>query len=191
MLHRRSPAINTDWLKWSGNMRSYLVKEKTANVALTEQKLKLAEYWKEDFITNNPPYGYGRGLSQEFDNLSREVERWKNTIPVAKNELNAAIENRKHKEQGKNAAEQQLKDVKEKNKAKPPELKFDDKIKGQMGDRGWTEKDVRDTVNKGPKGPSVDQRRPNKTPPDYLGRNDSAMVYGELGKYVVVNDRTG
>jgi hypothetical protein len=59
-----------------------------------------------------------------------------------------------------------------------------------MIDRGWTEKDIKDVVAKGPKGISVDKRGPSKTPPDFLGRNDDATVYGEPGKYVVINDRT-
>lgn len=70
------------------------------------------------------------------------------------------------------------------------EIKFDDKIKKDMRDRGWTEQDIHETVANGPKGKSVDQRRPVKTE-DGLGRNDPATVYGESGKYVVVNDRTG
>lgn len=74
---------------------------------------------------------------------------------------------------------------------KTPELKFDEKIKGQMSGRGWTEQDVKDTVAKGPKGKSFDKRSPKKTPPDHLGRNDTATVYGKQGEYVVVNDRTG
>jgi len=59
-----------------------------------------------------------------------------------------------------------------------------------MKGRGWTEQDIKDVIAKGPKGISTDQRSPKKTPPDYLGRNDPATVYGEPGKYVVINDRT-
>ncbi|HCQ9178616.1 TPA: hypothetical protein SG288_000160 [Proteus mirabilis] len=59
-----------------------------------------------------------------------------------------------------------------------------------MGGRGWSEKDIQDVIAKGAKGKSVDQRRPKNTD-DGLGRNDPATVYGEPGKYVVVNDRTG
>ena len=76
-------------------------------------------------------------------------------------------------------------------KGKSPKLKIDEKIKDQMEERGWTEKDIKDTVAKGVTGKSIDKRSPKKTPPDYLGRNDTASVYGEPGKYVVVNDRTG
>ena len=46
-------------------------------------------------------------------------------------------------------------------------------------------------LSNGATGTSFDKRSPKKTPPDYLGRNDPATVYGSPGKYVVVNDRTG
>lgn len=71
------------------------------------------------------------------------------------------------------------------------EIKIDGKIKDQIRGRGWTEQDIKDAVAKGASGKSVDKRSPKKTPPDYLGRNDPATVYGEPGEYVVVNDRTG
>ena len=68
-------------------------------------------------------------------------------------------------------------------------VKIDDKIKGQIGDRGWTEQDVQDAANGPPAGTTTDNRRPNKTA-DGQGRNDSATVYGTKDGYVVVNDRT-
>lgn len=68
---------------------------------------------------------------------------------------------------------------------------IDDKIKDQLGDRGWTEDEVNDLVgNTEPTGESTDNRRPNKTP-DGKGRNDPASVYGSKdGGHVVVNDNT-
>ncbi|MDI2113978.1 colicin E5-related ribonuclease, partial [Commensalibacter nepenthis] len=66
----------------------------------------------------------------------------------------------------------------------------DDKIKGQMGDRGWTDADIDAAIAAGPKGTSTDNRSPKKTD-DKLGRNDPATVYGKPGSYVVINDRTG
>lgn len=104
--------------------------------------------------------------------------------------LSDAMESRKKAEGKKKTAEDKVKEAKDK-KGKTPELKFDEKIKDQMSDRGWTEQDIRDTVAKGPKGKSFDKRSPKKTPPDHLGRNDTATVYGKPGEYVVVNDRTG
>lgn len=108
----------------------------------------------------------------------------------AKDALAIAVENRKNTEGRKKAAEDKVKEEKDK-KGKTPELKFDEKIKDQMNGRGWTEQDAKDTVAKGPKGKSFDKRSPKKTPPDHLGRNDTATVYGKQGEYVVVNDRTG
>ncbi|WP_036254108.1 colicin E5-related ribonuclease [Methylobacter sp. BBA5.1] len=67
---------------------------------------------------------------------------------------------------------------------------FDDKIKDQLGERGWTEQDVKDLVNDEAAGTSADKRSPKKTP-DGQGRNDTATVYGTKDGYVVVNDRTG
>jgi RHS repeat-associated protein len=68
---------------------------------------------------------------------------------------------------------------------------IDDKIKDQLGDRGWTEGEINDLVgNTEPSGESTDNRRPNKTP-DGKGRSDSASVYGTKdGGHVVVNDNT-
>lgn len=108
----------------------------------------------------------------------------------AKDALAIAVESRKNTEGRKKAAEDKVKEEKDK-KEKTPELKFDEKIKDQMNGRGWTEQDVKDTVAKGPKGKSFDKRSPKKTPPDHLGHNDTATVYGKQSEYVVVNDRTG
>ncbi|HEM7179485.1 TPA: hypothetical protein U2I74_004368 [Providencia stuartii] len=115
---------------------------------------------------------------------AREAE-----LNQAKSALAVAVESRKKAEGKKKATEDKVKEAKDK-KGKTPELKFEEKIKNQMGGRGWTEQDIKDTVAKGPTGKSVDQRRPKNTD-DGLGRNDPATVYGEPGKYVVVNDRTG
>ncbi len=68
-------------------------------------------------------------------------------------------------------------------------MKIDDKIQGQLGDRGWTEGDVQDATKRPPAGTTNDTRRPSKTT-DGLGRNDPASVYGDKDGYVVVNDRT-
>ncbi|EPK0323147.1 colicin-like bacteriocin tRNase domain-containing protein [Escherichia coli] len=105
--------------------------------------------------------------------------------------LSTAMESRKKKEDNKRDAEGKLNDELEKNKGKIPGLKIDQKIRGQMPERGWTEDDIKNTVSNGATGTSFDKRSPKKTPPDYLGRNDPATVYGSPGKYVVVNDRTG
>jgi hypothetical protein len=59
---------------------------------------------------------------------------------------------------------------------------IDDKIGGQLGERGWTEQEVRDAVSGEPSGTSVDNTE---------GRDDPASVYGTEGAHVVVNDRTG
>jgi hypothetical protein len=69
------------------------------------------------------------------------------------------------------------------------DVKIDGKIKGQLGNRGWTEQDVQDAANGPPAGTTTDNRSPNKTA-DGKGRRDSATVYGDKGGYVVVNDRT-
>ncbi|NDV91298.1 hypothetical protein GTH32_08910 [Alteromonas sp. 345S023] len=64
------------------------------------------------------------------------------------------------------------------NESSDGNVKIDDKIKDQLGDRGWTEDEVNDLVgNTEPTGESTDNRRPNKTP-DGKGRNDPAFVYG-------------
>ncbi|MGO4571650.1 colicin E5-related ribonuclease [Microvirga sp. 2TAF3] len=69
-------------------------------------------------------------------------------------------------------------------------IKIDDKIAGQLTERGWTKAGVEELVNGLPAGTSTDSRGPKKTP-DGLGRNDPATVYGSpSGGYVVVNDRT-
>jgi len=63
------------------------------------------------------------------------------------------------------------------------DVRIDDKIKGQLGERGWTEVGVRDLTNTEPSGTSVDNTH---------GRNDSATVYGARdGGHIVVNDKTG
>jgi filamentous hemagglutinin len=66
----------------------------------------------------------------------------------------------------------------------------DSKIQQQMSDRGWTKQDIDALIHNGPSGKTTDNRRPNKTD-DGLGRNDTAMVYGSSGNYVIVNERTG
>ncbi|WP_217431353.1 colicin E5-related ribonuclease [Duganella vulcania] len=77
------------------------------------------------------------------------------------------------------------------NKDGQRDVKIDDKIRGQPGDRGWTEGEVRDLANTSPTGTTTDSRRPNKTP-DGNGRNDPASVYGSPnGGHIVVNDVTG
>ncbi len=77
------------------------------------------------------------------------------------------------------------------NESSDGNVTIDDKIKDQLGDRGWTEDEVNDLVgNTEPTGESTDNRRPNKTP-DGKGRNDPASVYGSKdGGHVVVNDNT-
>lgn len=68
---------------------------------------------------------------------------------------------------------------------------IDDKVKDQLGDRGWTEQEVQELVgNTKPSGISTDNSGPNKTE-DGKGRNDPASVYGsKKGGHVVVNDKT-
>ncbi|MCC8456845.1 colicin-like bacteriocin tRNase domain-containing protein [Photorhabdus aegyptia] len=118
----------------------------------------------------------------------RLLDAWKKINPVQR-EFNIAMENRKKAEQAKSEVEKNRDKVKEKNKSK--NLVIDDKIRDQISSRGWTEKDIKDVVAKGPTGKSTDNRRPNKTP-DKLGRNDTATVYGTPPNgYIVVNDRTG
>ncbi|RYC46202.1 hypothetical protein DEH81_08580 [Pectobacterium zantedeschiae] len=144
----------------------------------SETMFVLGDVYKEQALEY---YGY----------LRSELLKSKELISNAEKSLIIAIESRKKAEQDKKTADQKLKDEQEKNKGKTPDIKFDDKIRDQLGTRGWTEKDVRDAVSKGAKGSAEDKRSPKKTPPDFLGRNDPASVYGESGKYVVVNDRTG
>jgi RHS repeat-associated protein len=63
------------------------------------------------------------------------------------------------------------------------DVKIDDKIAGQLGDRGWTEEGVRELTKTEPSGTSVDNTG---------GRNEPATVYGTKdGGHVVVNDKTG
>lgn len=66
---------------------------------------------------------------------------------------------------------------------------IDDKIKDQLGERGWTEEEIDELVKGKPSGSTSDNRGPKKTP-DGKGRNDPASVYGDKDGYVVVNDRT-
>jgi uncharacterized protein RhaS with RHS repeats len=70
------------------------------------------------------------------------------------------------------------------------DVKIDDKIKDQLGPRGWTEGEVNDITKTEPTGSSTDKRSPSKTA-DGQGRNDPASVYGSKnGGHVVVNDNT-
>ncbi|HHW0376782.1 TPA: colicin-like bacteriocin tRNase domain-containing protein [Escherichia coli] len=126
-----------------------------------------------------------------YDKLRQRLLDRQNEINNAQASLNAAVESRNQKEENKRDAEGKLNDELEKNKWKIPDLKIDQKIRDQMPERGWTEDDIKNTVSNGATGTSFDKRSPKKTPPDYLGRNDPATVYGSPGKYVVVNDRTG
>jgi filamentous hemagglutinin len=62
-------------------------------------------------------------------------------------------------------------------------VKIDDKIAGQLGDRGWTEEGVRELTTKEPAGTTTDNTG---------GRSASATVYGtKTGGHVIVNDKTG
>jgi len=61
------------------------------------------------------------------------------------------------------------------------ELKFSEKIDRQMRERGWTEQEVKELAKKDPAGISIDGRN---------GRQEPATVYGERGRYIVVNDST-
>lgn len=126
-----------------------------------------------------------------YDKLRQRLLDRQNEINNAQASLNAAVESRNQKDENKRDAEGKLNDELEKNKGKIPDLKIDQKIRDQMPERGWTEDDIKNTVSNGATGTSFDKRSPKKTPPDYLGRNDPATVYGSPGKYVVVNDRTG
>lgn len=127
----------------------------------------------------------------EYDKLRTRLLNKKNEINEAEKQLSIALESKKKTEKEVKVAEDKVKDEQDKNKGKTPEINIDGKIKGQIGKRGWTEQEIKDAVNKGPKGSSIDKRGPKKTPPDYLGRNDPATVYGKPGEYVVINDRTG
>lgn len=129
-------------------------------------------------------------MVEEYDKLRQRLLDRQNEINTAQAALNSTIESRNHAAQEKKEAQGKRDKVKEENKDKPPDFTIDGKIRGQMDERGWSEQDIRDIVAKGPKGVSVDQRG-FKTTEDGLGRNDPATVYGEPGKYVVINDRTG
>lgn len=111
-------------------------------------------------------------------------------IEEAKKKLAPILESRKKAEGEKKAGENKVKEEEAKVKGKTPEIKIEGKIKGQMGERGWTDQDIKNTVAQGASGDSFDKRKPKNTD-DGLGRNDPATVYGQPGKYVVVNDRTG
>lgn len=63
------------------------------------------------------------------------------------------------------------------------EITFNDKIKVQLGGRGWTEGEVRDLTKTESTGTSVDNTG---------GKNDPATVYGSPTEgHVVVNDKSG
>lgn len=67
------------------------------------------------------------------------------------------------------------------------DIKIDDKIKDQLGGRGWTEDGVRDVTKGEPAGTTVDNTG-GKTG----DKGEPATVYGSKdGGYVVVNDKTG
>ncbi len=61
-----------------------------------------------------------------------------------------------------------------------------DKVTGQLGERGWTEDGVRDVVDQGKTGTSVDN-----TDGKVGDEGESASVYGDENGHVVVNDETG
>lgn len=134
--------------------------------------------------------GVSDKVIKEYANLRVRLLARRDEVNNALLALNSAAESRNHADQEKTNADSNRDKAKEENNGKPTDFTTDDKIKGQMGERGWTEQDIKDVVAKGPQGISTDQRRPKNTPPDYLGRNDPATVYGEPGKYVVINDRT-
>ena len=70
------------------------------------------------------------------------------------------------------------------------DVNIDDKIKDQLGPRGWAESEVKDITKTEPIGISTDKRSPSKTA-DGQGRNDPASVYGSKnGGHVVVNDNS-
>ncbi|SES64345.1 colicin E5-related ribonuclease [Thalassotalea agarivorans] len=70
-------------------------------------------------------------------------------------------------------------------------VEIDDKVRDQLGDRGWTEEEINDLVDSTElTGQSTDNRGADKTE-DGKGRNDPASVYGSKnGGHVVVNDNT-
>lgn len=148
-------------------------------------------------VTAPTPEGLkvGNGIKNayisEYDKLRQRLFNTQNGIKEAEKRIAIALANKKKKEEKVKGAEEKVKEEKDKNKGKTPEIKIDGKIKGQIDKRGWTEQEIKDAVSKGPKGSSIDKRGPKKTPPDHLGRNDPATVYGKPGEYVVINDRTG
>ena len=150
--------------------------------------------WGEVTAPTSDGVKVGNGIKNatvaEYNKLRQRMLDRQNEIRNAQAALNSAVNSRNHAEQGKKDAESNRDRTKQESKEKLSDFIIDGKIREQMGERGWTEQDIKDTVAKGPKGVSVDQRRPNKTPSDHLGRNDPATVYGEPGKYVVINDRT-
>ncbi|KMN61415.1 hypothetical protein VK95_23235 [Leclercia sp. LK8] len=149
--------------------------------------------WGEVTAPNEDGLKVGNAIktatAEAYDKLRQRLLDRQNEINNAQAALNTAAESRNHAEQEKKDADSNRDKAKEENKGKPTDFTTDDKIKGQMGERGWTEQDIKDVIAKGPKGISSDQRRP-KTTQDGLGRDDPATVYGEPGKYVVINDRT-
>ena len=134
--------------------------------------------------------GIRKAFVTEYDKLRQRLLKTQNDIKEAENRLAIALVSKKETEGKVKAAEDKVEEEKDKNKGKIPEIKIEGKVKGQMGERGWTEKDIKDTIAKGPTGKSVDKRKPQNTD-DKQGRNDTATVYGKPGEYVVVNDRTG
>ncbi|MCW2484843.1 hypothetical protein J5069_02920 [Candidatus Symbiopectobacterium sp. NZEC127] len=182
---------------------------KTEAIPFLEEQTSTAKKFHEDFynprkglldsnMQSGPGYYIYLSLREEmyrryyrYTNLNNALERDRVMLAQAQADLAKVSQ---QLTENNILAEQQEKDLENKQKeaqTKTPELKFDDKIKGQMGVRGWTEADVKDIVAKGAKGRSEDKRSPEKTPPDFLGRNDPATVYGGPGKHVIVNDRTG
>jgi RHS repeat-associated protein len=69
------------------------------------------------------------------------------------------------------------------------DVTIDSELGRKLGERGWTDKDVRDVAKGEPSGKSTDNRGPDKTA-DGKKRDDPASVYGSQDGYVVVNDRT-
>lgn len=129
-------------------------------------------------------------FSALHNRLADQVLAVHTQIEDAKKKLAPILESRKKAEGEKKAAENKVKEEEAKVKGKTPEIKIEGKIKGQMGERGWIEQDIKNTVTQGASGDSFDKRKPKNTD-DGLGRDDPATVYGQPGKYVVVNDRTG
>lgn len=59
---------------------------------------------------------------------------------------------------------------------------FNDKIRKQMKERGWTERRVRNLTKMHPSGRSIDRQG---------SKDEPATVFGRPGRYVVVNNQTG